>query len=253
MRDQALARLCGAQIDKELERIVAWAKENANKSPAETEWQEVRRILQDGTAHDKWSKLVYQKAGPNDLAPLAALDLEDKNEEIRIYAALIVAKKGGQLTSLEILGAALQKPGLEWWTRPAVETLLADGSPKARNEALRLFAFKDLHLQQSNANGIPWRAYVMRRFADADVVESYRYYLKQLDNNDPCPIAVGNREMTWAQVHVGEFFTAFREGNPAVKDIRARYRSTFDAIDDVKQWLKERIEECERKEKAKKK
>ena len=70
-----------AQIDKELERIAAWAKENADKSPAETEWQEVRRILQHGTAHDKWSKLVYQKPGPNDLAPLAALDLEDKNEE----------------------------------------------------------------------------------------------------------------------------------------------------------------------------
>ncbi len=93
----------------------------------------------------------------------------------------------------------------------------------------------------------------MRRFADAGVVESYRYYLKQLDNNDPCPNAVGNREMTWAQVHVGEFFGSFTEGNPAVKEIRARYRSTFDAIADVKQWLQERIEECERKDKAKKK
>jgi hypothetical protein len=231
-----------AQIDNELERIVTWAKENADKSPAETEWQEVRRVLQDGTDHDKWSKLIYQKAGPNDLVPLATLDLEDKNEEIRIYAALIVAKKGGPASALEILGAALEKRGLEWWTQAAVEALLDNGSPKARNEALRLFAFKDLHLQQSNAIGIPWRCYVMRRFADAGVVESYRYYLKQLDNNNACPNAVGNFELTWAQVHIGEFFQSFTEGNPEVKNIRARYRSTFDAIADVKQWLQERIE-----------
>jgi hypothetical protein len=243
-----------AQIDNELERIFAWAKENADKSPAETEWQEVRRILQDGTEHDKWSKLVYQKAGPNDLAPLAAKDVEDKNEEIRIYAALIVAKKGGPVTNLETLGAALEKRGLEWWTQAAVQTLLANGLPEARGEALRLFAFKDLHLQQSNSLAITNRSSVMRQFADAGLMEPYRYYLKQLDNNEVCPNAVGKSEITWAQIHILEIFQSFTDGNPEVKDIQARYRSTFiDARADLKQWLQKRIEEGERKEKAKKK
>ena len=269
-------KLKPAQIEEEIERIARWSKENAEKTPLELEWigleelvakgakwlkvndrverllkqkqpkafDVTKRFLQDEetSAWDKWRILeVYRKQIDPEWA---AKDLEHKSDAVRICAAVVVFRSDKSAKAREILGDALEKRGLEWWTGTAVETLLAEGSPEARRHVARLFAYKDLHLQKALLITPVFRGDIMRKCADAGMVEPYQYYLKQLDNNDLVPTGPGNPapgKLTWAELHVAEIWREFGSGDATVKEITSKFRTNAERLPEMKKWLQGRI------------
>jgi hypothetical protein len=151
-----------------------------------------KRFLQEEKT-DAWDKSrileLYQKRIDFEWA---VRDLEHKNDAVRICAAVVVFRSDKSAKARAILGDALEKRGLEWWTKTAVEALLAEGSLESRRQVARLFAHKDLHVQQTLLITPVFRGSIMRKCADAGMVEPYQYYLKQLDNNNLVPNDPGN-------------------------------------------------------------
>ena len=271
-------KLKPAQIDKEIERIVRWAKEHTDKTPLELEWMGLEELLAKGApwwevkdrvkglvkqkqlkAFDvmkrflqdektrAWDKLgileVYQKLIDPDWA---AKDLENKNDAVRICAAVVVFRSDKSAKAREILGDALEKRGLEWWTGTAVEALLAERSAEAKRQVARLFTYKDLHLQQTRLFTPVYRGHVMRQCADAGMVEPYQYYLKQLDNNELVPGGPGDPEpgkLTWGELHVAEIRVEFGSGVAAVKEITSKFPTNAEQLPEMKKWLQKRIAE----------
>jgi hypothetical protein len=271
-------KLQPAQIDMEIERIARWAKENAEKTPLELEWigleellakgatwlkvkdrveglvkqkqpkalDVMKRFLQDEKtdAWDKWRILeVYRKQ--IDLEWVAK-DLEHQSDAVRICAAVVVFRSDKSAKAREILGDALEKRGLEWWTQTAVEALLSEGSPEARRQVARLFAYKNMHLQKTLLITPVFRGNIMLKCADAGMVEPYQYYLKQLDNNELVPLGPGISErdkLTWAELHVAEIWREFGSANATVNEITSKFRTNAERLPAMKKWLQGRIAE----------
>jgi hypothetical protein len=269
-------KLNAAQIDKEIVRMARWSKANWERTPLELEWmgldamiakgatwlevqdrvqgllkqkesrafEVMKRFLQDEKtdAWDKWRILeVYKKQ--IDRAS-AAKDLEHASEEVRICAAVVAMGSDKSPRARKVLGAVLEKRGLEWWTQTAVEALLAEGSPEARREVARLFAYKDLHLQKTLLVTPVFRGEIMRKCAEASMVEPYRYYLKQLDNDALVPEGPGNPEpgkLTWKELHVAEIWREFAARSPEVQKITSRFRTNLEQLPAMKKWLQQRI------------
>ena len=213
-----------------------------------------KRFLQDEktTAWDKWRILkVYQKQ--IDLE-WAAKDLEQKSDAVRICQAVVVFRSDKSAKARAILGDALEKRGLEWWTQAAVEALLAEGSRESRRHLARLFTYKNLHLQKTLLITPVFRGNIMRKCADAGMVEPYQYYLKQLDNSELVPTGPGNPKpgkLTWAELHVAEIWREFGSGNAAVQKITSKFRTNAERLPEMKKWLQRRIGEIGGPEKQK--
>jgi hypothetical protein len=276
-------KLHAAQIDKEIARIARWARENSERTRLELEWmgledmiakgatwrevedrvqgllkqkqprafEVMKRFLQDKRTDDWENQRILELYKEQIDRASAVKDLEHANEAVRICAAVVTMGSDKSPRARKILGDALEKRGLEWWTQSAVEALLAEGSPEARREVVRLFAYKDLHLQKTVVLTLVFRGEIMRKCADAGMVEPYRYYLKQLDNDAlvPTPPGYAGSKLTWKELHVAEIGQEFAAGNAEVKEITSQSRTLLEQLPAMKKWLQRRIKEITAKQK----
>jgi hypothetical protein len=204
----------------------------------------LKRFLRDEKtrAWDKYFILkLYQQ---HDVLEWTAKDLDDENDAVRICAAIVEFQARKSAKARAALGDALEKRGLEWWTLTAVEALLNEDSPESRAQALRLFKHRELPRQQTLLVEPSRRGSVMRRFADAGMIEPYQYYLKQLDDKELVPPGPGvskTDKFAWGELHVAEIWREFGSGDATVREITQRFRTNSERIPDLKKWLAGKI------------
>jgi hypothetical protein len=269
-------KLTPAQIEKEIGRISRWATENAGRTRLELEWngleemvtggaswpdvkervqdlfeqnqlkavEVMKRYLQGQKTPDWDRRRILDVYLEKDVAKSVANDLDDKDGAVRICAAVVLFRAEKSARAQQYLGDALEKNGLQWWTHTAVKALLKEGSAESRRQAVRLFAHEDLYRQESPLNLAVSRDSAMRAFVDAGMVEPYRYYLRQLDNNGLVPAVPGSdqpRKVTWAELHASEMWRVFDFREPALKEIGRA--ALAEQIPGLKKWLQARIAE----------
>jgi hypothetical protein len=272
-------KLSPAQIDKEIERISRWAKENAHKTPVQLEWEALEDVLASGggwnaverrvdwllkqkqtKAYDVLKRFlesektdpseksrvlqVYLRHDVNKAKDLAPKYLNHKNDSLRFEAALIVFQTGEKAKAREVLGKVLETEVIDLGLQSIVELLLKDGSDASRRQIARLFANKNLHSANSTARYE--RSNILRRCADAGMTEPYRYYLKQLDDNEVAYSSSSSgdtevRRVTFAEAAAEEIVEDFARDDPDVKKIAKKFPKTADQIPHLKKWLQTRI------------
>jgi hypothetical protein len=263
-----------AEIDQEIERINRWAVANAHKSKVEltldaldesmaagvswrnmseyVEWllnekerrayKAMQRILElDNTpASDKAQVLqTYIQYDPSQAKDLAPKYLDHKEESVRFRAALIAFQTGEKVKSPEVLGELLENWGPAYLSKMAVELLLQNGSEPSRRQVLRIFKCKNLSSVSNE------RAAIMGMCAKSGMVEPYKYYLKQLDNNERTANWQDGEgkfiSPTFAAMHASEIINWFASEDAAVKEIGEKYKNATDQIPCLKNWLQSRI------------
>jgi hypothetical protein len=269
------------QIDKEIERINRWAKENENKTEIELSWEELeeriaegadwsdiegrvawllkkketrafgvmKRYLENEKTKD-WSRakildayLEYDASRAKDLAPKY---LDAKDHYVRRSAALLVFRTGDRDKVRKILGDELATCDLDGgFALAAVEALLGDGTEQSKRQVARLFANKDLPHKRSHAR---WN--IFRLCAKAGMKEPYRFYLPLLDNNDKeLPHRGGNGKTVGASYFnpsvavetAEEIAKRFAGDDPAVQEIVKNNPKTADQIPHLKKWLRAQL------------
>jgi hypothetical protein len=248
--------LTPAAIDKEIERIDKWAAENAGKTPeqlaldaleealAEGEnryriedrvegllkaketrvYDVLKRVLErDGT--DAWTRGkildLYRKHDANRAKDLAPKYLTDKDESLRLAAALIVFKTGDKPKARQILGDVVATGSL--WSE-AAGALLEDGTQESREQLARLFTNRNMKTDRFG-----FRSAVLARCAKAGMKEPYRFYAKMLDAED---------DQDW----VRDIVVGFARDDPAIKDIVEKYPERKDQIPHLNTWLRSKLD-----------
>jgi hypothetical protein len=265
-------KLTPAEVDREIDRIAAWARENAGKSDVELDratvaelaaagaaWYEVqdhvshllragdtvvfdvmRRYLQDSKPGDYSRETIlrmYGEYGPDRAKDLAPAYLADRWEEVRLAAAVVALRAGDKAAARPILGAALEQHGLTSRTEPAALALAADGTPESLREAARLFR-TDLRQEREGL-----RRRVLAAYAKAGMAEPYRFYLDALSVPKSATELIIGGGPTVAEVLVWEVINHIAADDPEVKAIAAKHPNPADRIGPVRDWLRARLAE----------
>jgi hypothetical protein len=273
-------------IDKEIERINKWAKENANKTSIELTWEELEERIAEGAdwsqidgrvewllkkkeskafdvmkqylekeKTDEWSKakildsyLEHDVAKAKGLAPKY---LDAKDHFVRRSAALIVFRTDDKTKARKILGDELASCDLEGeLPLPAVQALLDDGSEESKRQVARLFANQDLAHKR---NYTRWN--IFKLCVKAGMKEPYEFYLPLLDNNDkelPYLDAKGMRsgasffDPSVAVETAEEIAKHFASDDRAVQEIVKYNPKTADQIPHLKKWLQKNLPSTEK-------
>ncbi len=243
-------------IDKQIERINKWATENAHKTPEQlaldaleeaiTEGENWHRIEErvanllkaketrvydvmkrvfekDGT--DAWTRGkildLYRKHDAMRAKDLAPKYLTDKDESLRLAAALIVFKTGDKPTARKVLGDVVATGRL--WSG-AADALLEDNTPESRKELVRLFTNRNMQTDRFGFRGM-----ILARCAKAGMKEPYQFYSKMLDSADA---------EHWAY----DIVVGFARDDPAIKDIVSKYPERKDQSPHLKKWLRSHLD-----------
>ncbi|OWK37773.1 hypothetical protein [Fimbriiglobus ruber] len=267
-----------ATIDREIERINKWAAENANKTSNQVEWEALeealtgeakwydlesrferllaakeprvfgvmKRLLDQGDtdAQTKYGVLhLYLEHDANRAKDLAPKYLTDKDELLRLTAALIVFKTGDKTKARAILGNEVAV-GSAW--SAAANALLEDDSPESKKDLARLFTNR--HLPHDRYGGRPK---LLARCAAAGLKEPYTFYLKLLDvnknqlpsvNEKGEPSGTSYYEPSVAESFAAELASEFAPDDATVKDIAKKFPKTKDQILHLKKWLQSRAQ-----------
>jgi hypothetical protein len=269
------------EIDREIGRVARWAKENAGKTPKQLErealkeavkggatWYEVKDRAEalvkagDGLGYELLeSYLASEKSGDYDRATvlrvylahdvgrakgLAPKFLSAGEPELRFAAALVVFRTGDRDRARPLLGDAIARRAVDWWTAEAVEALLKEGGDESKTQAARLFANRGLaHERHGN------RARCVRLCAGAGLKEAYRFYLPLLDVREAELTAKNERgegtgtsffEEPVREAFAKEVVEVFGK-EKAVAEIARRHPRAADQAEPLKAWLRGRLEE----------
>jgi hypothetical protein len=271
-----------AEIDREIERISRWAKENAHKTPVQLEWDALdeeaasgaswyairnrvesllqqketrvydvmKRYLESDKTDASSKSLILASYLEHDVSRAAGLArkyLDAKDSSLRRQAGLIVFRTGGKDRTRPILSDGLAKGAINGWVANAVKALLEDGSPESVRQVKRLFTNKDL---AHDRFGI--RPAVFRLCVKAGMKEPYQFYLPLLDNKSQQlphlddkgkPTGVSVFHPTVAEEFAREIVERFAGDEPAVQEIVKKFPKTADQIPHLKKWLRSRAEE----------
>jgi hypothetical protein len=271
----------GKEIDKEIERINRWAKENAEKTPDQLErealkdevaggatWYRVRdRVEALVKAKDKFGYellegfLKSEKSDDYDKATVLQVYLEHnvgkakdlapkylsaKGKELRSTAALVVFRTGDKDKARSLVGDAIAEREVDGWTADAVAALLKDGSDESKKQAARLFANRSLAHERHGS-----RARCIRLFAEAGLKEPYRFYLPLLEvketqltikNEKGQDAGASNFEAPVREVFAKELVEVFGS-EKAVAEIARKHPRAADQVAPLKAWLQEQLKE----------
>jgi hypothetical protein len=271
----------GKEIDREIERINHWAKENAEKTPDQLErealkdevangatWYRVKnrvealvkardkfgyelleRFLESEKSddHDKATALqVYLEHDVGKAKDLAPKYLSAKGRELRFTAALVVFRTGDKDRARSLLGDAIAERAVDGWTADAMAALLKEGSDESKKQAVRLFASQSLAHERHGT-----RARCIRQVAEAGLKEPYRFYLPLLDVQET-KLTVKNEkgenagssffEAPVREVFAKEIVEVFGS-EKAVAEIARKHPTAADQVAPLKAWLQEKLKE----------
>jgi hypothetical protein len=271
----------GKEIDREIDRINRWAKENAGKSPEQIEREALKEAVQGGAswyhvrdrvealvkARDSFgyelleSYLASEKSDDNarvmvlrvyleydvgKAKELAPKFLSAREPELRFTAALVVFRTGDKEKARPLLGEAIARREVDGWTADAVDVLLKDGSAESKKHLARLFANRRLAHERDGR-----RVRCIRLCAAAGLKEAYRFYLPLLDLKETQPATKTEKgEVTRAlyfqepvrEVFAKEIVEVFGK-EKAVAEIARKHRKPADQIAPLKEWLQGRVKE----------
>lgn len=277
---EKLGKMTAAEREKELERIIRFARENAGKSEAELLLAALEAALKtekrwydiDDQA-ERLAELKEKKAVPlmvrfldarnttdlnlpdilrycRLLDPDAAKDtaqkyLNHREAGARVQAALIVLQTGDKSTARKILGDVLAKENqytlFDYMLKEAVVALIEDASMESRKEVLRIFSNPELPLINEHV-----RPGIVAACVKAGFAEGYRFYLRMVS-------LPGNRigktgfAKPNAERFTDEIIERFAPDDPEIERIARSGAKGEERTAAVKAWLEKKLAAMEKK------
>jgi hypothetical protein len=229
-----------AEIDKEIDRINRWARDHANKTEGELDWEALNDEVASGTGWAGISGRIDAMLRRKDARAFEVMkqylekpntDAYDQNAILNLYieydvqqakeiapkfhsckhagtrlsAAIIAYQTGDKARARVVFGDVLESGSLDSQAKLAAELLLKDKSEESQKQLIRLFANKALSGAGRGYGGDAFgRAQVLGAYIDAGFTEPYRYYLAQLDNKEVAYTSFGGKENKPTEVTFAE-------------------------------------------------
>ncbi len=276
-----MAGMTPADRDKDIQRLIDWARKNATKSEGTLLLESLEAEWQPGKAHWHWLKtrlsrlvelkekgalpLLHRhlddpKSPPDDICwilsfgrQLDADSFKEKAKKLLDYndlgveqqAALLLHATGERKKSHQAFARVLEDARIafagELQTPEVLDVLVKEGTPEARKVLGRIVA--NPHLLD-----LGWeRARLLRILAAADLPECYQFYLPLLAIKGNS-IPGGSRYFEGAvvgEIIAKEIVDEFCPKDPEIVRIKKMFPKPADQIAPLTEWLKAKVKAAE--------
>ncbi|HYT92504.1 MAG TPA: hypothetical protein VEL76_27560 [Gemmataceae bacterium] len=270
----AMGQMTAPEIDKHIETIIRWAKENASKSEQQLLWETLEEEVKAGTPWGRLSNfyrlielkdkrvlpvlLKYLDSTPSeyDLHSLlywclaydpsafqaaARKFAKHKSVDLRLAAGRLLFAGGAREEGTRVFADILEH-GSPWQLEEnalptLVKTLLKEGSQESK-QAARLI-FKNKRYTEIRAEWV--RASLVNQCAEAGIGDGYLSYLPLLDIKGPSIGNISYAEGTVVgEVIAREIIEVLAPKDPEILRIKKQFPRASDQIDPLKEWLRAR-------------
>jgi hypothetical protein len=268
-----IEKMIPAAREKEIERIINWAKKNLKKSDGDLLLEGLEAEWQPDKVHWYWLKTRFTRLielKEKRAVPLLHRHLDDPktsseevcfilsfgrqldaesfkkkaeklvvHDDLRIQqqAALILHATGERKLSHEAFTRVLEKGyigyGGELQTPEVLNTLVKENTPAARKVLIRI-------TQNPRLLDLDWdRAWLLRILAEAKLPEAYLYYVPLLEiKGSKIGKSQYAKDVVVAEIIADEIVRYFMPKDPELIRIKEMFPKAADQIAPLKEWLK---------------